>query len=400
MSLQLFCNGGKRPVIPTEIIVRECYSRLDDEVDYIDRDSDDDNEASFICSDVTEFHPQRAPRLVILPKVVIFGGLTYDDCCENPMESCDSEGTIEQGEQVIERALGWDNGYINCANEATTRRLVEPLMAWLSEPDQTELLTGLIRMGQDFRSDDYGRKNLFEALEEMLNYQAYDSEASLAYNLFRATGSEVEGLTKQLLDFLLESKEAEAAREDAIAHGEFGDCMSVLLSGSEAPYRLADWSDYNGSSSHYSLWAPCVNAIENIESTAYSDFGLGEVQKTNAGWHFKGKGSTSVSQDVYPTRQQAEFAMIEAHNNASDQSMSIKDLVQMKRSVAEKYCSGVISEYNTWAEGDVHSLSVYVIDRSTGEILSEESYCGYIGFKHAEEELEAMVTSMVEQHLH
>lgn len=352
MSLQLFWREGIKPQLPPNVEAREDYARLKtDEVSYVGPHRNEDDPESFSCSEVTDFTPDCEPRLVVLPKVVIFGGLSHCDHAENPMESF-SEGAIEQGQNTIDRALGWNDGEPYCGHESVSRRLIEPLMAWLSDVEQVETLTSLIRMGQDFHGN-YGRTALFGALGKFLAFRAYDDAHDLAYDLFRATGSEIEDAIEPLIKFLLESDQAKTARQAAIDAGEFGDVTSVLLHGTESPYRLAAWSDYNGDADRFSLWVPDSGALENLESLVGS------------------------------SEQDPTF-----------------DRVSAMRAAAEKYCSGVINDYNSWAEGDVHNASIFVIDRTTGQVTEEDCGGGYIGSDYAEKDLEERMSRFVEEHLH
>ena len=64
---------------------------------------------------------------------------------------------------------------------------------------------------------------------------------------------------------------------------------------------------------------------------------------------------------------------------------------------AERYCRGVLDEYNAWVNGEVYGIVVYVVDRVTGRRVEDrdEEVWGYVGSEYAEQTLEYTLLNTV-----
>jgi hypothetical protein len=400
-NIQLFRKNGSKPILPPGVVVREDYSsyKFNDEVEYVGEDREGE---TFSCSEVADFTPDSEVRLVILPKVVVFGGLRHDDCCEDPMQAHDCDGSIESH---VEASLGWSNGERNTEKAAVGRRLVEPAMAWLSGVDQDQVITDLIRAGQKHRDDEFGRSALFQMLLRLLSKEFFLDEYQLSTAMFGSSDPDVREALGPLIEFLRSSADAEKAFDDAERLGEVGDDpLAVLLEGTEAPYTVLDRSEYDGRE-RYRVWVPDAGALENIESAVHQELGLGQVlsrysEGEKPAWVIYRPGEKEPRPGTFASSGLAGQALLELHTRETGIVISPEALFAAKRKAATEYAKGVISEFNRWAEGDCHVLEVAVIDRETGEVLDSECYGGYIGQDYAEEELEAYVQSEVQEHLH
>lgn len=208
--------------------------------------------------------------------------------------------------------------------------------------------------------------------------------------------SRLEGLA-----VLLTATAASEAWERAVQAGTVGNPLAVLLdiyehggilysvSGEGMQCR---WDTSRGAA----IWVPDKDAEENILANALAALGLGQVR-----WF----GALGSDEDPLHARYSLDggaswhghFAKWADALNALAAASPVKPnretLEATLREQSERYCRGVLEEFNAWVNGEVYVAQVKVFDRRTGEELVEhEDICGgYIGMRCAEESLEETV---------
>jgi hypothetical protein len=145
------------------------------------------------------------------------------------------------------------------------------------------------------------------------------------------------------------------------------------------------------------VWVPDDGATENIHYNALNKLGLGEVRWFGAGTetdphqarYSLDNGNTWVGEGLQWT------AAVNALVAASGRKIDETEMRQALSDAAKQYCDGILSEYNSWINGETYGVVVYVIDRETGQQIEEEECWGHIGAKYAETTLEDQILSTV-----
>ena len=148
------------------------------------------------------------------------------------------------------------------------------------------------------------------------------------------------------------------------------------------------------------IWVPDDDAEENIRDNVLRHLGIGDVKwfgscgsndaPLRACYSLDG-GTTWVGN--FAKWSQAVDAMVAASGRCIDPGEFSRHL----SAEAEKYCRGVLGEYNAWVNGEVYGVVVYVIDRQAGKrIEAEDNECwGYIGGDLAKATLDETILNTV-----
>lgn len=65
---------------------------------------------------------------------------------------------------------------------------------------------------------------------------------------------------------------------------------------------------------------------------------------------------------------------------------------------AEKYAQGCLDEYEKWCNGECYGYVVGVYRQTDGQLVTEDSCWGYIGYEYAERELREVMRHYVEKY--
>jgi len=380
---------------------------------------------------IISMDPDIEERMVVMDKFIVAGGLCYDQDSEysNPMEEGAANGKIfhrgrrgrgnEEASFYEASGLSAD-GVKELNTEAVSNELVLHITATIRKNVlvMTYLSDQLRRNGSEMilrrigKSAGWDRvlKCIAEAVHQEGWEYAMDYVAEYFFNL-RYWSEVTDEWQKRLapLASLLTESEAESAWERAFEAGALGNSLSVLLDiyeHSGISYSIAGsgmqcrWD----TSSAGAIWVPDDDAKENILYNVLRTIGIGEVKWFGACGSKEDPINARYSLDVGATWigegsswnwNQAMAAMMDA----SCRKFDPRELGRLMAAEAKNYCKGVLEEYNSWVNGEVYGVVVYVIDRETGDLInSDDDECwGFVGRDHAEQSLEETLLNTVLQ---
>lgn len=361
--------------------------------------------------------PDSEERMVVLQDHIVVGGLAYDTDAEhcNPLENGSGNGAIyhysrhgKEEQAKFYEAMGLDGDgnrdlgtdpVLEAFGEIVRERVLANLSLFqkllqackaaglpMKKTSVMQVITDAIdrggwESGIDYLADSLFSKAYWDRVADDVQSRFEDLSALFCRSVAEEAWERADdrGLLRTLNIPL-----------DIYSHG--ADHYSISGEG----YRC-QWD----TSSVAAVWVPCSDAIDNIRANALSEMKLGTVKwfgavgneddPAHARYSTDG-GVTWVGEGMRWNWRQATDAMLKAVP-AIDQA-AFQELLATK---AREYCRGVLEEWNSWINGDVHGVLVYVIDRHTGErIESEDEECwGFIGGTYAEEELESLVLGTV-----
>lgn len=378
--------------------------------------SDETNEWIDVTAQL-RLRPDTEERMVVMEKFIVAGGLCYDEDADgNPLtNNCGNGSLYRRGRQVCRseqssffEALGLDSyGGKELKDERVSDQLVTHVTSAIRKNRSLMTsLSNLLRSQSGSGTWDAVCKKVGEAIYQEGWEYALDYIAT--YFLDVPYWADLADEWKDKLDDLAEllcEREAESAWERAVAAGTIGNPLAVMLDVYEhggIVYSVSGrgmqcrWDTSRGGA----VWVPNACAEENIRYNVLHRLGMGEVQwfgacgskddPLHARYSLDG-GNTWVGN--FAKWSQAMDAMVAA----SGQQIDPSELHSLLRAEAEKYCAGVLDEYNAWVNGDVYGVVVYVIDRHTGVRMNDKSdECwGFIGRDYAEETLENAILNTV-----
>ncbi len=362
--------------------------------------------------------PDTEERMVVMEKFIVAGALYFDDDAEhcNPFLEQYGNGRLfhrgrraGRGEEVdFHHALGCDeDGNKALGDESVSDQLVEhvvalirgnrSLMATLSNLLRSRGKAASWRAVLDTVTDAVFREGWEFALD-------YIAERFLDVPWWNRLASHWRDKLDGLASLLCESA-AEAAWERARAAGTIGHPLAVLLDIYEhggVVYSVSGggmqcrWD----TTRRGAVWVPDEGAESDIRTNVLRDMGLGDLR-----WfgtvgsedeppvvRYTNDGGRTWS-GAYRTEAAARAAMLEASGLRLDPT----ELAGRLTGEAERYCRGVLDEYNAWVNGEVYGVAVYVLDRATGMRIKarDEEFWGVTGSEHAEGSLEEAVLSAV-----
>lgn len=310
--------------------------------------------------------PDIEERMITTDKYVIAGGLCYDQDSShlNPCELGTANGNIyhvgarrgdaeEQAKYYA--ALGLDSdGNKDLTLQAVSNRLVKRVMTGIRK--DISVLTPLLH-----RLRAINKPVSMASLESVIQFAvdqegwscALDHLAGMLFGVlyWNRLADDLQDKLQPLADMFSES-EAEQAWDEAQAAGEIGDPLAIPLdiyehSGLAYSVTGTGMNCRWDTSRAAAVWVPDEDAIANIRSSTLTELGIGS-------------------------------------------DATLDSLMYAK---AKEYCKGVLEEYNAWVNGEVYGVVMYVIDRATGDCISDhDDECwGFIGSKYAEEELESLM---------
>lgn len=299
-------------------------------------------------------------RMITTERVCVVGGLVYDSDSECPQKAMDGEGHIyhapgrrsdkTEASQYLD-ALGLDeNGDPDVDDDRVEGIAADMATKFIN--DEIHVLIGLC----DALAPSGGPRLTFSAVNERLSTRfqqnpVEDAIQSLVKMLPARTGRALatfaEGLKNRATEKLLMEEGSGnplAVVLDVYEHS--GVHYSIKGTGMQCR-----WDTSRGGA----VWVPCDCAKENIESSARTKM---------------------LAEGLDPTdRVKFMAACVTA---------------------AEAYCKGCLETYNSWANGQVYGVVVYVIDRESGDVISDfDDECwGFYGHEYAEEALEEAMLSV------
>jgi hypothetical protein len=362
--------------------------------------------------------PDTGERIVVTERFIVAGGLCFDDDAEycNPLTSCDANGYLyHRGRRACRgeessffEALGCDgNGDKNFTDENVSSQLAGHVVA--SIRNNRSLMTTLCNLLRS-RGKAATWAAVLKTIEDAIHQEGWKFALDYVAEWFLdvAWWRDLEPVWRDKLDDLerlLSENEAEAAWERAFADGSIGNPLAVLLDIYEhggVAYSVSGggMSCYWDTTTGGAVWVPDRVAEENIRWRVLHGLGVGQVRWFGAigskddplvARYSLDGGKTWVG--AYETWRCAMDAMVEA----SGQDLLVHDLPRLLAGEAERYCRGVLEEYNAWVNGEVYGVVVYIVDRATGERISahDGEYWGYIGREYAEDALEEAVLNLV-----
>lgn len=392
--------------------------RVEDKIEEISLSQSGEEDVLIDVAREMRLEPDTEHRMVVLEKFIVAAGLCYDldAASSNPLTEGCGNGDIyhlgrrarrgEEGEFL--NALGLDgDGKPDLCHDAVSTILARDVCEAISK-DRSVMgtLGNLLRAQGQSASWNNVRKNVTEAIcregwEYALDY--------IAERFFDTSWwCDVDEKWKDKLDPLvcaIGESEAQAAWREGVIKGHIGNPLAVALDiyeHSGVVYSVSgtgmqcQWDISHGGA----VWVPDRHAEENIRYNVLRDLCAGQVKlfgacgsesdPLNARYSLD-EGKTWVGN--YDTWAQATQAMFEA----SGVEIAPADLMRGQRAEAQRYCHGVLEQYNAWRNGEVYGVVCYVIDRESGKrIAQEDDECwGYVGSSYAEETLDAAVLDTV-----
>lgn len=357
-------------------------------------------------------------RMVAMERFVVAGGLCFDEDGEhcNPLADGYANGRIHHRGRRTRRdeelsffeALGCDSdGNQDLTDECVSDQLVAHVVSSIRKNRPVMTTLSNLRRGRGKAASwDAVLKTIADAVHREGWEFALDYVAEWFLDVPRWAELEP-GWRDKLADLLqlLSEGEAQAAWERALAAGSIGNPLAVLLDIYEhggVVYSVTGggmqcrWDTTRGGA----VWVPDEGAEDNIRCNVLRGLGVGEVR-----W-FGAVGSTDdpmvarFSLDggnswtgAYESRSRAMAGMVEA----AGVSIRPSELDRLLAEEAERYCRGVLEDYNAWVNGEVYGVVVYVLDRVTGRRVKAHDHesWGYLGSEHAEDSLEDAMLSAV-----
>jgi hypothetical protein len=354
----------------------------------IDEVASTDADADFIdVAAQLNLSPDTEERMVVTDRYIVAGGLVYaaHHDCDNPLESGCANGAIyhrrsdrgnrtEQSRFLDACGLNGD-GEPDLAAEAVSDELALHVTATIQQNKALmTMLCDVIGMpgAQPARDVVFARITDAIGREGWEFAKDYIADSFLGIKWWVDVPDAVKDNWSDLVDLLTES-EAESAWDRANVSGKIGNPLALPISiyeHSGVSYRIDSTRDV---SSCDAVWVPDDEALENLQSKVLHDLGFSEASLLSAGWDW--------------------YEAVQRLSGMSGALLNRQELDRRLVDAARPYAKSVVEEFNSWVSGDVHGVVVYVIDRATGERISdldEESF-GYLGSQYAEEELEAIV---------
>lgn len=362
--------------------------------------------------------PDSEERLILMPGVVVAGGLCYDRDSQhlNPCEDggangniyhCGRRGNAEEQAKYFQ-ALGLDSdGNRDYSGAAVRELLVKHVMKDVR--NDLPLLTRLLR-----QLSNTGRPVSMKSLEELVRFSLNQEGPRfgldyLVDNLYGVSyWSELSEEMQEKLEMLSDAFaeiQIEKAWEEARGQGLVGNPLAIPLDIYEhggIAYSVSGtgMSCQFDTSRAAAVWVPDEDAIDNIRSAVLAELGIGRVQ-----WFGAVGSSTDPLHACYTLDGESwhgssdRWSWREALDRlvaASPKRLAPGQVDALMYAKAREYCRGVLEEYSAWVNGEVYGVVVYVIDRETGDRIDEHDHeCwGFIGSEYAEDELERIMLSM------
>lgn len=351
--------------------------------------------------------PNTEERMIVMDKYVVVGGLAYDSDCENPLESSDGNGKIvhhrnmryggKDDHEAFCNALGMDtDGDRNFGATPVCDQLAD--LVWARVRSNRRLLAQLSYLVRKHKC----LGNVEHLVRQAAAHGGSDEDVASAFT-GRYAWHAMEEADKHRLQALVDlfEDEREAAFEAAIMAGTFGEPLAVMLDvydHSGVSYSVSGegmqcrWDTSRGGA----MWIPCEYAKENIRDSALDKLGIGALRQIKAGdetrWQYKGIGNQNWSGNC-TSPEAALQKLLKPYPEVVHQA-----LLAAMRAQAREYARGLAEEYTSWANGDCHGVVVYVIDRETGERITDhdEECWGFVGSEYAEQELESSMLLLVD----
>ena len=362
--------------------------------------------------------PDTEERMVVMERFIVAGGLCFDDDAErcNPLAEGHAMGCLyhrgrrarRDEEEYFFHALGRDgDGNKDLGDEGVSGQLADCVVASLRK-NRSLMAT----LGNLLRSRDKAAtwNAVLQTVEDAVHQEGWEfaldyiAKQFLDVPWWNDLAPCWHDKLKDLANLLCES-EAEAAWERALVAGSIGYPLAVLLDIYDhggVVYSVTGhgmqcrWDTTRGGA----IWVPDEDAEDNIRSNVLRELGVGEVcwSGTAGGRgdppavHYSLDGGTTWI-GGYATRTQAMAALVEASGLDVPPSRVAAKLAEE----AERYCRGVLDEYNAWVNGEVYGIVVYVVDRATGRRVEDrdEECWGYVGSEYAEQTLEYTLLNTV-----
>lgn len=377
---------------------------------------DNPDEDTIDVSREMRLSPDTEERMIVCEHHVIVGGLCYDQDSShlNPCEPGTANGNIyhastrrgdseEQAKYYAALGLNSDgNKDFSC--QPVADRIVKRVMKGIGE--DLSLLTRLLHRLRAINKP-VSKVSLESVIQFAINQEGWsyglDYLADTLYGVscWNRMDGDLQDKLQPLAD-LFSEQEAEEAWDEAQVAGEIGKPLTIPLdiyehSGVAYSVTGTGMNCRWDTSRAAAVWVPDEDAIDNIRSNAMSELGIGHVawfgaagsQTDSLHARFSLDGSIWVGEGKGWNWTQALDQMISASPVKIDRA-TLDSLMCAK---AKEYCKGVLEEYNSWANGEVYGVVMYVIDRNTGDCISDhDDECwGFLGCSHAEEELEAQM---------
>lgn len=360
--------------------------------------------------------PTYALSVLETDRYVFVGGLSsdMDGSTANPLESCDANGKIvhhgrrgnrEENAEFYE-ALGFTSDGEKALDEDEVKKeLASWVTTWLRQ--QKSMMASFsaqrrLNGGYSGKWDDV-LKFVFDCIVEGGHDYAMDV---IAERLFDTSyWNRLDDEIREKFDdlYLLNwASQAEEAWERCVEKGVIGNPHAVKLDiyeHSGVAYSLSGEGYFCrwDTSRCAALWIPDAGALENIKESTWTLFGVS----------IKYKGASGSTTDplhvliTYPDGTQATFASYAAALAHLDQNpLKSVDPAEFRKAFDKKltdYARSNVESYSQWANGEVYSMHVHVIDKLSDTELDQSTQIvgGFIGHDSAEEEMQATLLNTV-----
>lgn len=320
-----------------------------DEIPLLGQGEDEDQEISLSDLDIT--HSDHS-MVILIGSIAIVGGLKQESDAEDPLTRGDGVGTIHQHEHAADEFWG-AFGYLKSdeaphysVSDVEMHTSINVLKLFQEDDALLEDLTA--RLETDGILLPRKNETTIAAFQRCIENEFVDGKVCFSdlQNMVGDTDQAVAlfehfGLTDDVLEAA-----AKNAFVAALSSGGVGDMLAVALS----------------CTGYYSKTVKVIGSVADVAP-----------ERGMAVWVPDGCARENILDTV--KRQHPTLVVgSAAHNKAL-------------RDEAVSYAKSCIEEWNHWQDGEVYGVISHVVDRSTGEILSDDSCWGYYGTDYAYEEL-------------
>jgi len=331
-------------------------------------------------SQVMEFKPDSETHMIITDKYIIVGGLNQDDDSSH-LDPFDNDGNGEihhysdrnrrsrnDERKSFYEALGLDSyGRIDLNHNVIIQALINQTKTKIK--GNRSLMTTLSNLLRS-KGIDSSWDEVMKWVEKAIHDGGAESAKDYIARYFldthyweRLPSNWQDKLTD--FDEIFMETEIEKIWKQSCDEGKIGNPLAVKLDIYEhggVAYSVSGegMNCAFDTSRCAAIWVPDPCAEENIRCQAYSELDVGIMQ-------------------------------------ASGKSVSNEELLTLMQKISRQYCRSILTDYNNWLNGDVHSFTINVIDRQTGEVMPEheDSCSGHIGSQYAEQELQSTILQKV-----
>lgn len=332
--------------------------------------------------------PETSTQTREVGRFLIYGGLIYDEDADSPLSS-DANGSIvhythHASKLEFFRAQGLDDsGNKDLKLAAVSTHLAAQVCeALMRDRGMMTRLSNLLKVRKGTGRWSCVLKEIREIIEDAGWDDAMDYIAQTFMGEHWRYVSDADKERFEPLTQLTSEEAAERSWEALKGEEKIGAPLAVVLDIYEhgmKHYSVSGegpqcrWDTSRGAA----VWIPDDYALQNIQATVCDQLKLvASSVATAKTWH-------QCFQELLNSKPGlTEAALRERFLN-----------------VADSYCKGVLSEYNSWVQGEAYGVVAYVTDTQTGErVESEDFECwGFIGRSYAESELISTMDGLVKQ---